>query len=398
MSAATAERVAVRPSRRRAALGWVAIAVVLLVVGGAAATILGIGRLPAQGLLDPEAAGPEGARAIVQVMRDHGVTVTVARDRATAEEALAGAAETLVITDTAPLSDEALEALVAGARDVVLVEPRSRDLRLLLDDAAPAGLGDGRAEPGCALAEAERAGEVVPGGVFDTASGDTACYPSGDGFGLLVRESGGGRVAAVDGALFTNERVVEDGNAALGIGLMGRHAEVVWYLPTLFDSDLPAGSVSLGELTPRWVTPAIALLAVAAIVAGVWRGRRFGPLVHERLPVTVRAGETTEGRARLYARSGDAAHAADQLRIAALRRLARRLGLGPAAGAGDIADAVAARLGAERAGIRDTLLNAVPHTDRDLVALADRLRDLETAVDRVLRPGGAAERPERSTP
>lgn len=393
-----AARVAESRSRRRAAGGWVAIGAALVVVGAAAATILGLAQLPARGLLDPEAAGPEGTRAIVEVMRDHGVEVTVARDRAEAESALAAGAATLVVTDTAPLSDDAVTALVAQARDVVLVEPRARDLRLLLGGAMPAGFGDGRSEPECALSEAQRAGPVIPGEVFVAASGDTACYPSGGGHGLLVRAHGDGRIAAVDGAaLFTNEHLVEGGNAALAVGLMARHPHVVWYLPTLTDSDLPAGSTTLGELTPGWVTPAITLLVLSGVTAAVWRGRRFGPLVRENLPVTVRAGETTEGRARLYARSGDAAHAADQLRIAALRRLARRLGLGQATSADEIADATAARIGADRATVRDILFTAVPHTDRELVELADRLRDLETATARAIRPESPA-RPERNTP
>ena len=131
------------------------------------------------------------------------------------------------------------------------------------------------------------------------------------------------RVSAVDGrTLFANESLAENGNAALALNLMGRHPRVVWYVPSLTDTDL-TGDPTLGELTPPWVSPVIVLLLVAGIAAGVWRGRRFGPLVPERLPVTVRASETTEGRARLYARSRDAVHALDQLRVSALGRLAR---------------------------------------------------------------------------
>ena len=123
----------------------------------------------------------------------------------------------------------------------------------------------------------------------------------------------------------------------------------------------------------------------------VWRGRRFGPLVAENLPVTVRASETMEGRARLYARSRDAVHAADALRIGAIGRLARDLGLGPAASAGDVADAAADRIGAPRAAVRGILIDSLPRTDAELVAVSDRLRDLEAAVH-------AAVRTERNAP
>src|SRR5690606_17094112 len=64
------------PARRRSVLGWGAIGVVLVVVGAAVAAIAGIAQLPAQGLLDPEAASPDGGRALTEVLRTQGVEVT----------------------------------------------------------------------------------------------------------------------------------------------------------------------------------------------------------------------------------------------------------------------------------------------------------------------------------
>jgi hypothetical protein len=167
---------------------------------------------------------------------------------------------------------------------------------------------------------------------------------------------------------------------------MGRHPLVVWYQPDIGDTDLAETDFTLGELTPPWVSPVIALLLVAGIAAGIWRGRRFGPLVNERLPVMVRASETTEGRARLYAQSRDALHAADQLRIGTLERLARLLSLGVGASAPEIADAAAARAGIDRGVARRILLDDVPATDADLVDLSLRLRELEDAVHSRVRP------------
>ncbi|ALJ21281.1 DUF4350 domain-containing protein [Microbacterium sp. No. 7] len=372
------------PPRRRAATGWILIAVAVVVLGIVAAAIGSIVRQPALGLLEPDAASPSGTRALVRVLESQGVRVVVARSLAEAEAA-AVAGTTLALGATSPLSDETVQRLAAGASDVVLLEPATRDLRLLLD-AAPAGIGGETAEPRCELAEAQRAGAVTPWQVFSPASGTVACYPAGDGHGLLVSDRDGTRVAAVDAAgLFTNEHLATEGNAALAAGLLGRHATLVWYLPALADSDLE-GDASIGELSPDWVTPAITMLVLATIAAGVWRGRRFGPLVFETLPVTVRADETTRGRARLYQRTGDRTHALDRLRLATLDRLATRLGLGPAATVDEIADAAAARLGADRGRVRYILRDGVAGTDRELVDLAEALRGLDDAVAQALHP------------
>lgn len=376
-------------ARTRAVGTWAAIAAGALVVGAVLAAIAGVSQLPAQGLLDPEAAGPDGSRALARILEDQGIEVVVTRTREDAAAAADGPA-TLVLTGTAVLSDEALREVVATADDVVLIDPRSRDLRLLFD-AEPAGVASGALSPGCAAAEARRAGALEVGALFTPSAGTDACYRDGDAAGLLSRGDGGRRLVAVDGsALFTNEALAQDGNAALGIGLLGHRPRVVWYLPSPADSDI-AAPPTLGELTPPWVTPAMVLLAGAAAVAAVWRGRRFGPLVPENLPVTVRAGETTQGRARLYAAAGEPTHAIDELRIATLRRAARVLGLGESTPAAAVSDAVAGALGADRTAVRGILLDRPARDDRELVELADRLRELDLRLS-------AATRPERNTP
>jgi hypothetical protein len=393
--AADAPGDAVTTSRRgpRVAV-WIAIGLALLVVGGIGAAISSANQWTQRGALDPESTGPAGTRAIAEILRDHGVDVVVVRDRDAAADALAHSTGTLVLPDTPALSDDAVSTLAGAAADVVLIEPRARTLDLLLHGAAPAGVApSGVVAPECDVTGVERAGAVEPGSVFSPgdATGVSACYPVDEGYGLLVGPQNAGahegRVTAVDGrALFSNDRLAQDGNAALAANLMGRHPLVVWYVPGLGDTDLPDANPSLGELTPPWVSPVIALLLVAGVAAGIWRGRRFGPLVAERLPVTVRASETTEGRARLYARSRDALHAADQLRIGALGRLARLLGLGAGASATEIADAAAGRTGLDRATTRATLIDDVPASDADLVSLSTRLRHLEDAVGAAVRP------------
>lgn len=383
------------PSSRRWSLwAWAAIAGLLVVVGGAGAALSGLGEWSERDVLDPESRGPDGAAAVVELLREGGIDVVIARDRENAREALATASPaTLVTADSPLLSDDTLRGIVDAATDVVLIDPRARAVEIVLPGALSEGFApDAPVAPECASEVAARAGEIVPGRLLQpgTAAGLTACYPTGGGYGLLVGESATGGVAsALDGReIVINSALAQNGNAALALGLMGRLPTVVWYSPGVDDADI-AAEPTLGELTPGWVTPAIVVLAAAAVAAAIWRGRRFGPLVVEDLPVTVRASETMEGRARLYARGRDTAHAADALRIGAAGRLARMLGLGRAADVHVIADAAADRTGAPRARVRSLLVDDVPGTEKDLVAISDGLDDLERAVRAALRDEGA---------
>ncbi|MDY0909029.1 DUF4350 domain-containing protein [Microbacterium sp. CFBP9034] len=390
MSADTAVVTAPPMSRRRRIGAWIAIGVALLVIGGIGAAMTIAGEWTPRDALDPESAGPAGTRALVEILREHGVEVRVVRSHGDAAAALAGGTETLVVADTPALSDDGLLALTDLAADVVLIDPRARTLDLLIPGAEPAGSAPaGLVDPDCALDAARRSGAIQPGTIFRPSGNSSlsSCYPVGDAHALLVGEHGYGSVAAVDGtALFTNEQLAEDGNASLGVNLMGQHPLVVWYQPGLGDTDLTDTDPTIGELTPPWVSPVIVLLLVAGVAAGIWRGRRFGPLVAERLPVTVRASETTEGRARLYAQSRDVLHAADQLRIGAIERIGRVLGLGPAASAPDVSDAAAARAGLDRSATRGVLIDHIPADEADLVALSLQLRHLEDAVHAAVRP------------
>jgi hypothetical protein len=381
-------------SRRRSLWGWAAIAGLLVVVGGAGAALSGLGEWTERDALDPESRGPDGAAAVVELLREGGVDVVIARDRASAREALTTASPaTLVTADSPLLGDDTLREVVDAASDVVLIDPRARAVDIVLPGALSEGFApEAPVAPECASEVAIRAGQVVPGRLLQpgTAAGLTACYPAGEGYGLLIGGSAAGGVAsALDGReIVINSALAQNGNAALALGLMGRLPTVVWYSPGIDDADI-AAEPTLGELTPGWVTPAIVVLAAAAIAAAIWRGRRFGPLVVEDLPVTVRASETMEGRARLYARGRDTGHAADALRVGAAGRLARMLGLGRSADVHTIADAAADRTGAPRARVRALLVDDVPGTEKDLVAISDGLDDLERAVRAALRDEGA---------
>ncbi|HWT33457.1 MAG TPA: DUF4350 domain-containing protein [Microbacterium sp.] len=375
------------PRRGRALTGWAIIAIALVVIVGIGA-LLTPRASTSQGVLDPRSTGADGARALVRILEQHGVTVEIVTDAADAHAALARTPATLWLPDSPALTVADLLSLSKDAAATVVGDPSARSVRVLFG-ATIAGYGGGTLTPGCSVPAAQRAGDITPGTLFHATDARTvSCYRDGDAAALLVRQDGARQISLVDGTrLFTNEHLAEDGDAALAVNLLGERDTVVWLIPDAGGN--ASAAATLADLTPGWVTPLILLGFATALAAALWRGRRFGPLVAEHLPVTVRAAETAEGRARLYARASDPAHAFAQLRTGALRRLARLLGLGRTATVAELADAAASVTGRSPAEVR-MLLTGAPADDRALVDLATRLYALENAVHAAIFPEGTA--------
>ncbi|WP_432544438.1 DUF4350 domain-containing protein [Kineococcus sp. SYSU DK002] len=329
----------------------------------------------------PESVAPGGGRAVARVLADRGVEIAHVRSWSAAAGA-AGAGSTVLVTRPDLLSEGRLRELAASGADLVLLRPGAATLEAVTGDVVPdATVPDGTVpaavrDPGCDDPDARAAGTARAGGSVYTASGDaTACYG-----GSWVRAGlpGGTLTVVGQAGLLTNRWVAQDGNAALALRTLGAHRDLVWYLPDPLDTDSP--TVPLSALLPRWLGPAGAVVALAAALALLWRGRRLGRLVAEPLPVVVRAAETVEGHGRLYAsaRAGDrAAHA---LRTATLRRLRAGTGLDARAGVADVADQVAWITGRPAAAVRELLAGAPPRDDPALVALALALDALERDV------------------
>ena len=371
---------------------WIAAALFTLLLALVSLAIAGSG-VPGR-YLSPENAAPPGGRAVAEVLRGQGVDVRFTESLADTLDAVEGAeSATVLIFDEGYLDADMRERLAAADADLVLVNPGQDEL----DDLAPGvELGDapsGVLAAGCSIPAAERAGELSRAADGYTLSGDAedalGCFESDNGTFSLVQLEEADRTVTVLGAgdAITNEFVIEEGNAALALGLLGADPVLVWYLPSLGDVAAPP---SLGELSPRWVTPTVLLLVLTVLAAAFWRGRRLGPLVVENLPVVVRASETMEGRARLYERSSTRRRALDSLRVGTVSRLASALRLGRTASVDDVAWAVAERTGRNPDQVRSLLLDADPATDAELVRLSDDLlaleRDLRAALAIDTRP------------
>ena len=399
---AAGDAATVTPSVRQAgrrSIPWIVLAAVALIVALLGVLVSG-GQSSVGVPLDAGNAGPVGGKAVAEVLRQHGVDVHTATSLRAVQDAASDDTTVLVYDHDGNLDSAAYDALTSIASAVVVVEPDFVALQRLAPGVAAAGSpADRILTAGCTVPAAQKAqtldprpsatvkGTGDPGTFRVTRATPVGCFAAPGGRYSFVQTTYDGRAVALVGSasVLMNDGVDRAGNAALALNALGGHRTLVWYLPGLFDRPV-TGPPDLSSLTPGWVTPVVILMILVFVAAAFWRGRRFGPLVIENLPVVVHAGETREGRARLYQRSSARLRAADALRIGALGRLAGHAGLPRAATASQIADAVSALTVRDRSRIRALLLDAVPRTDADLLALSDDLAELERATARAVLP------------
>ncbi|MFD3786372.1 DUF4350 domain-containing protein [Streptomyces cyaneofuscatus] len=385
------------------------IALLILVIAGV--TFAAVRSGTNHGHLDPRSADPKGSRAAAELLKARGISVTVATTLDEATTA-AGPDTTLLVTGPnllTPAQQRRLhEATTASTGRTVLIAP---------GPAAASRLSPGvRTEPhrpvsplppSCAFPAARSAGTADLGGVRYTAPDSTAiaCYPSDGAPSLLVLQDSGDGDTVLLGSpdLLHNERLDHQGNASLALQLLGSRLHLVWYLPSLADPSATSddgspdnntdtngggnGEEASGEesgfldLIPSGWLWGTLQLTLAAVLAAIWRGRRLGPLVVERLPVSIRASESAEGRAGLYRKANARGQAAESLRAAARTRIARLAGVtAREAHTSDVLlPAVSARTTAGD-DLSTLLFGPAPADDAALVLLAEHLDALEREV------------------
>ncbi|MFC8344272.1 DUF4350 domain-containing protein [Streptomyces sp. NPDC057280] len=371
----------------------IALAAVLLV---AAAVAIAVIRSDARhGTLDPRSVDDLGSRAVAELLADRGVSTRVVT---TLDEARAAAGpDTTLLIAVPDLLTHRQQTLLhastvtSGGR-TVLVAPGSWSVGRLAPDvtADPATSISSTLRPDCDLPAAQRAGAADTGGIrYSTTHLEAdACYPSERLATLLRLPVTGGGDTVVLGApdILYNDRLDEQGNASLALQLLGSRPHLVWYLPSLSDASATGADDerSFLDLLPagwKWGT---LQLFVAAALAALWRARRLGPLVPERLPVAIRASEAVEGRARLYRKANARDRAATALRSTTRTRLAPLVGVpvtqahAPEA----LLPALSAHLRGDGQTLHALLFGPPPSDDAALVLLADRLDALEREVRR----------------
>ncbi|OHU78656.1 DUF4350 domain-containing protein [Mycobacteroides chelonae] len=357
---------------------WILTALAAIVVTGLLVT-----KSPRpEGYLDPEAVTQRGGHALAQLLRDRGVTVTRATTIAEVRAAMRPDSQ-LMVLDNGNLTDEILDSLIEIPGDRLLLAPYSATRERLASQARITSYqSDEIVEPNCDLREAQRAGTIQtyigPTYTFtNPGPGQISCYG-----GTLLRYPEGARTITVlgDDTLLSNLQLAKQGNAALAMNLAGRSSHLVWYVPERPKVGTSAQPKSMGDLIPDQVSMAIWQLCIVVLLLALWRGRRLGPVVAEKLPVIVRASETTEGRGRLYRSRRARDLAAASLREAATYRIVRRLGLPVDETPQVVTTTAASRIGRNPIEIHHVLFGPVPSDDQQLTNLTRQLDLLERQV------------------
>ncbi|MFI7297138.1 DUF4350 domain-containing protein [Streptomyces sp. NPDC050121] len=370
------------------------LAFVLLLAG--AVTLAALQSDARHGALDPRSADPYGSRAIAELLTNHGVSTRVVDTLADARTA-AGPTTTLLVATPDLLTERQQNELHAAIADsggrTVLIAPGSSSVGTLAPGvtADPATNHGSTLSPDCTLPAARGAGAAETGGIRYTTRhlGTDECYPS-ERLATLLRipDASGDGDTVVLGApdILYNNRLDKQGNASLALQLLGSRTHLVWYLPSLSDTSAadPDDEKGFLDLLPSgWIWGTLQLF-VAAALAALWRARRLGPLVPEKLPVAIRASETVEGRARLYRKAAARDRAAAALRSTTRTRLAPLLGVpvtqahAPEA----LIPALSAHLHGDGQSLHSLLFGQPPGDDAALIALADQLDALEREVRR----------------
>ncbi|MFE6360185.1 DUF4350 domain-containing protein [Streptomyces sp. NPDC057806] len=371
----------------------IALALVVLLAGAVAIAVV---RSDARhGTLDPRSADAQGSRAVAELLADRGVSTRVVTTLDQARAAT-GPDTTLLVAAPDLLTERQQTALHTAIADsdgrTLLVAPGGWSVERLVPGvvADPAKSLDSTLRPDCDLPEARRAGAADTGGIRYTTTHLQAdsCYPS-ERLATLLRIPGAGDGdTVVLGApdILYNDHLDEQGNASLALQLLGSRPHLVWYLPSLSDSTAadPEGERDFFDLLPPgWLWGTLQLF-ISAALAALWRARRLGPLVPEKLPVAIRASETVEGRARLYRKADARDRAAAALRSTTRTRLAPLVGVpvtqahAPEA----LLPALSAHLRGDGQSLHALLFGPPPGDDAALISLADQLDALESEVRR----------------
>ena len=293
------------------------------------------------------ATAPAGLAAYAELLRRSGHRVV--RRRSAMNERPAPAPGLLVVLDAGPMEPEEGAAIAAwvrgggrlvagGARGVSWLRSALRapmpgwqagtqgSARVLAPVPETAGVRSVRTFEGSAL---RAAGGALP--ILGSAGAPVA---------LLMRAGRGRVVVLADASPLQNRGLAAEDGAAFGLALAGPRGGTVTFLETVHGYGAASGLAAL-PARGRW---ALAGLLLAGLAFAWSHARRIGPPEERTRPLPPPRADYVDALAGSLARTRRPAEVAAPLREAARDAVARRAGLGPEPGDGDLR-AAAARLG-----------------------------------------------------
>jgi hypothetical protein len=372
-------------------------AVALLAVGLLVVLTLQLGAPGEETPLDPASVAPDGLRGVVDLLRSVDVDVDVSTRLPSDPSVRVFVPAERFAGDR---HDELRAWVEAGGTLVVAGESTLHDLApasVSLGDA----FGSSARPPGCAAAGLATLDAVLapnwpmlvgspdaavcfgpPGAVNRDggggADGDADADADGDASDdeqvgwLVATGAGAGRIVAIGSAApLTNRWLGEEDNAGLAAALLApAPGDAVVILPPPTPGELGQGSTPLAALVPDGVWRGLWLAGVAALAAAVWRGRRLGRPVAERLPPVLPSAELARSIGGLLQRAGSREQAAATLREDLRTTASRSLGVPGALPQEHLAATVGARTGLPLDTARAAVVDAPVPDDAALTAVA----------------------------
>ncbi len=367
---------------------WCVLGVVAIVVGGIATAP----KEPGEDL-DPTSASPNGAKAVVQVLRQHGIDVTIVHH-----------------TDEIPrdLGDDTTLAIISsvhiGMSDITDAVNRTPGVRRVV--VSNSWMWEPLGDAGISASPVPYEEETITAGVCATDVFGTArtlegidavidntmapmpnarCFSNASGAAVAVWGATAERAEVVmlsSDKFIRNDTITKADNAAAALALFGATPKVVWYFAAPSDPDFSISPADRGvwRILPTWVFPVGYLLGAIVILFMIYRGRRFGRLAVEKLPVSVRPSETTLALGRALESSGASATATVALVEQAKRQMKRALRLSSLSSEDDLIGTIVHFTGREEGEVRRILTPQQTTSKQQIVVWANELTALVEEV------------------
>ncbi|MEO5725227.1 MAG: DUF4350 domain-containing protein [Ilumatobacteraceae bacterium] len=367
----------------------VVVALVMLLVGRAR---------PERDPFDPNSTRPDGARALVLLLRAQGAQVDISRS----VPQPSGASRVVVLDDRLDeVQHSALTAWVAAGGIAVIADPSSslhdglslgptESIRGVVP-ATVAGQRDVNSEidllPGrCTIGALQRLrGLFVRDAVrFAVSSSDAQCFSDGHAF-AFVRTSGSGYIVGLgDNHLFTNALIRYADNSGLATALLaptsGTRVQIlIGNGARRTSADIGTGTQTLTDLVRPGVWMALIQLGAAFLLFAIARAVRVGRPLDEPRPVPLAGSELVVATGNLMQRAGHVERAGWWLRGAAYREMCGAIGVQPFASVESL-DALVASRGLAQPGEVTSALSREPRDPAGLLLLANDLAALRHRI------------------